>query len=244
MLHIFSYIAAINVHLFISLLLLIFFRWLKNTNTVMKIFYLNYFLSERITLRLDKYTRFLWFSFRLKWIVKNRWGCCNFFHLIFFMLVFLQDVWCGSRAVQTATRWARQGGEEKTSHTVHSLKRKLNFPHIYKEIQMGSGAKSYMRKGFPIYEEAVSHVWLCIRSHLDFLIYEKKFLFFFISVLVHTWITNLFFVVHFSIFLKGYFGEGARFGSWLGLRFQTFWIFIYYWRNEAIWFSINRRKYT
>ncbi len=39
---------------------------------------------------------------------------------------------------------------------------------IYKEIQMGSGAKSYMRKGFPIYEEmrkfftiyeeAVSHI--------------------------------------------------------------------------------------
>jgi hypothetical protein len=39
---------------------------------------------------------------------------------------------------------------------------------VYKEIQMGSGAKSYMRKGFliyeeirkffPIYEEAVSHI--------------------------------------------------------------------------------------
>ncbi len=39
---------------------------------------------------------------------------------------------------------------------------------IYKEIQMGSGAKSYIRKGFliyeemrkffPIYEEAVSHI--------------------------------------------------------------------------------------
>jgi hypothetical protein len=38
----------------------------------------------------------------------------------------------------------------------------------YKDIQMGSGAKSYMRKGFiiyvemrkffPIYEEAVSHI--------------------------------------------------------------------------------------
>jgi hypothetical protein len=42
------------------------------------------------------------------------------------------------------------------------------FPHIYKEIQMGSSAKSYMRKGFliyaemrkffPIYENAVSHI--------------------------------------------------------------------------------------
>jgi hypothetical protein len=39
---------------------------------------------------------------------------------------------------------------------------------IYKEIQMGSGAKSYLRKGFliyeemlkffPIYEEAISHM--------------------------------------------------------------------------------------
>jgi hypothetical protein len=31
-------------------------------------------------------------------------------------------------------------------------KRKQNVPHI-KEIQMGSGAKSYMRNGFLIYEE-------------------------------------------------------------------------------------------
>ncbi len=30
------------------------------------------------------------------------------------------------------------------------IKKKTKF---YKEIQMGSGAKSYMRKGFPIYEE-------------------------------------------------------------------------------------------
>ncbi len=45
---------------------------------------------------------------------------------------------------------------------------------IYKEIQMGSGAKSYMRKGFLIYEEIhkyftihqefVSHIKLCTRS--------------------------------------------------------------------------------
>ncbi len=63
---------------------------------------------------------------------------------------------------------------------------------IYKEIQMGAVAKSYMRKGFliyedmrkylVIYEEAVSHIWLCNRSLLDFLIYEENFVFFFISV--------------------------------------------------------------
>jgi hypothetical protein len=35
---------------------------------------------------------------------------------------------------------------------------------IYKKIKMGSGAKSYKRKGLPIYEEAVSHMWLCAQS--------------------------------------------------------------------------------
>ncbi len=56
---------------------------------------------------------------------------------------------------------------------------------------MGSDAKSYLRKGFliyeemrkylTIYEEAVSRIWLCTRSHLHFLIYEEN-LFSFISV--------------------------------------------------------------
>jgi hypothetical protein len=58
---------------------------------------------------------------------------------------------------------------------------------------MGSGAKSYMRKGFliyeemrqffPIYEEAVSHTYMTLHPiSLYFLIYEETFLFFFISV--------------------------------------------------------------
>jgi hypothetical protein len=61
---------------------------------------------------------------------------------------------------------------------------------IYKEIQMGSVAKSYMRKGFliyeemrqylVIYEEAVSHIRLCNRSCLNFL--KENFILFFISV--------------------------------------------------------------
>ncbi len=38
-----------------------------------------------------------------------------------------------------------------------------------------------MRKYFPIYEEAVSHIWLCNCSILNFLIYEENFIFFFIS---------------------------------------------------------------
>jgi hypothetical protein len=59
------------------------------------------------------------------------------------------------------------------------------------EIQSGALAKSYMRKGFllyeemrkylVIYEEAVSHKWLCNRSLLDFLKYEDFFSLFFIS---------------------------------------------------------------
>ncbi len=62
---------------------------------------------------------------------------------------------------------------------------------MYKEIQSGAVAKSYMRKGFliyeemrkyfPIYEEAVSHIWLCSCSILNFLIYEE-ILFSFLSV--------------------------------------------------------------
>ncbi len=65
---------------------------------------------------------------------------------------------------------------------------------IFKEIQSGAFAKSYMRKGFLIYEEmrkyfpiyedeeAVSHIWLCNCSILNFLIYEDNLIFFFISV--------------------------------------------------------------
>ncbi len=49
---------------------------------------------------------------------------------------------------------------------------------------MGADAKSYMKKGFlkyeemrkylVIYEEALSHTWLCNRSLLDFLLYEEN----------------------------------------------------------------------
>ncbi len=57
---------------------------------------------------------------------------------------------------------------------------------------MGSVPKSYMWKGFLTYEEmrkyftineeAVSHIRLCNRSLLNFLIYEENMIFFFISV--------------------------------------------------------------
>jgi hypothetical protein len=40
----------------------------------------------------------------------------------------------------------------------HTDKKENKIFLIYKEIQMGSGAKSNMREGFLIYEEAVSHI--------------------------------------------------------------------------------------
>jgi hypothetical protein len=40
-----------------------------------------------------------------------------------------------------------------TNNHARKEKKTENFPHIqYKKIEMGSVAKSYMRKGFPIYE--------------------------------------------------------------------------------------------
>ncbi len=39
-----------------------------------------------------------------------------------------------------------------------------------------------MRKYFPIYEQAVSHIWLCNCSILNYFIYEENVIFFFISV--------------------------------------------------------------
>jgi hypothetical protein len=53
-------------------------------------------------------------------------------------------------------------------HGYYTDKKEHKILLIYKEIQMGSRAKSYMRKGFltyeemrkffPIYEEAVGHI--------------------------------------------------------------------------------------
>jgi hypothetical protein len=57
---------------------------------------------------------------------------------------------------------------------------------IYKEIQKGSFAKScmrVMRKWSNEDEDAVSHIWLCTRSILNFFIFEENFIFIFNSVL-------------------------------------------------------------
>ncbi len=41
----------------------------------------------------------------------------------------------------------------RTLYICTLIKKKTKFSIIYKEIQMGSGAKSFMRKGFLLYEE-------------------------------------------------------------------------------------------
>ena len=69
---------------------------------------------------------------------------------------------------------------------MHADKKENKIFRMYKEIQMGAVSKSYMRKGFLIYEEmrnylfiyeeAVSHIWICNHILLDLLIYEESFL--------------------------------------------------------------------
>ncbi len=76
---------------------------------------------------------------------------------------------------------------------LYTAKKENRIFLTYKEILSGPVAKSYMRKGgfliyeemrkyFPIYEEAVSHIWLCNCFILNFLIYDENFILFFISV--------------------------------------------------------------
>ncbi len=76
---------------------------------------------------------------------------------------------------------------------VYTDKKENQIFLIYTKIQSGAVAKSYTRKGFliyeemhkyfTIYEEAVSHIWLCNGPFLNFLIqYMRKILFYFLSV--------------------------------------------------------------
>jgi hypothetical protein len=48
--------------------------------------------------------------------------------------------------------------------------------------QLQNHINEEMRKYFPKYEEAVSHILLCDCSILNVLMYEENFIFFFISV--------------------------------------------------------------
>ena len=86
-----------------------------------------------------------------------------------------------------AAQWQRFGGRVGGGGQKVAVKRYTDK----KENQIAVG-KSYMRKVFliyeemgkyfPIYEEAVSYIWLCNCSTQNFLIYEESFILFFISV--------------------------------------------------------------
>ena len=101
-------------------------------------------------------------------------------------------------------------GKEKHQNfvSVALIKKEIEIFLIYKEIQMGSVAKSYMRKAYLIYEEmrknltifeeAVSHKWLCNRTLPNFLLNEENFLFF-----LSVW---------------GYFSNSLPCTYWLNLR--------------------------
>ncbi len=88
--------------------------------------------------------------------------------------------------------WGPATVRSPVSTWVHTDKKENLIFLIYKEIQMGAVAKSYMKKGFliyeemrkhlVIYEEAVSHIWLCNFSS-GFPIYEENLVFFFISAI-------------------------------------------------------------
>jgi hypothetical protein len=74
----------------------------------------------------------------------------------------------------------------------HTDKKEKKIFLIYKEIQGGTVAKSYMRKGFLIYEEMrnISPYMKCRLSymtlqllHSDSLIYEENLIFFFVSAI-------------------------------------------------------------
>ncbi len=85
-----------------------------------------------------------------------------------------------------------QRGQMSSSLTLPTLiKKKIKCSSYIGQSE--AVAKSYMRKGFliyeemrkyfPIYEEAVSHIWLCNCFTLNFLIYEENLIFFCTSVL-------------------------------------------------------------
>ncbi len=68
--------------------------------------------------------------------------------------------------------------------TVALIKKKIKFSSSTRKFRVEQsqshiwGRANLMRKHFPIYEEAVSHIWLCNCSILNFLIYEENLIFF------------------------------------------------------------------
>jgi hypothetical protein len=70
-----------------------------------------------------------------------------------------------------------------------------------KTVKKGSGAKSYIRRGFLIYEEmlknlaiygkAVSHIWLCTRYLLNFVIFSMRKIFFSFLTVYGLWFCSV-----------------------------------------------------
>ncbi len=94
----------------------------------------------------------------LSWWAGQSWTSCPRMRSCLLLLLLVSAQALATRSNRLKFRsWKGLGNDKKGNKTFH----------IYKEIQMGSGAKSYMRKGFliydemrkffPIYEEDVSH---------------------------------------------------------------------------------------
>jgi hypothetical protein len=99
-------------------------------------------------------------------------------------------LWTLSNEIQRKT--GLQQGLHKNSVSLWSnytvfkgtlIKKKNEIFLVYKAIQMGSVAKSYMRKGFLIYEEMCKYLTICEEAiGLNFLtIFMRKILFYCLS---------------------------------------------------------------
>ncbi len=71
---------------------------------------------------------------------------------------------------------------EKKKMKFSSYIRKFRVEQLQSHMRMGFLIYEEMRKYFPIYEEAVSHIWIWNSYILNFPIYEEKFYFVFSSM--------------------------------------------------------------
>jgi hypothetical protein len=92
-----------------------------------------------------------------------------------------------------------------------------------------------MRKYFPIYEEASSHIWLCNCSIVNFLIYEENLIFFFISVAWDVFLFNLLGRWYLIMTISGFVWTFVAFS----LEVEYAKIFNNFWRFLRIIFSIS-----
>ncbi len=60
--------------------------------------------------------------------------------------------------------------------------RKFRRKQLQSHYEEGFLIYEEMRKYLVLFKEAVSHIWLCNRSRMNFVLYEENLIFFFISV--------------------------------------------------------------